>query len=528
MAANFGPERVQVTGYRDPTKGLRESLTGIQQQLNLEEQRKAAEERNRILDQRYETEQAYKESERKRIADERAKALGIEEAVKRVDLGYGVSADPRIKGVEEEVLARPELIGDVSGTPEERAQHEKFIKEITAKYDEAGLMDKDAAYDEAYRAYRTAGASRAEAQAGAEGKVRGMKTKAEKLAAAQSVADKQFEDKKWAYEQQAKAIADQNKNIAKVQSAAAKRYNSKEGSTSTVGSIANKLAKGVTDTADIPKVYDMLAEFKSKGYTDRQIDAVLPAAIEKDNWIFDEAVDREALTNALAASFPPGPDGKPSREPATGGYGDGYEFGKPGVLPTRKAVTAVPQRSSEELRKECIARMDGTYKAPGTAASRPAEDRRPVGTGVTHPGSKKATVGTRAPIAQGIETSAGIPAREVPVRPTFVPSENLGGVAGAQTLRDVMSGYGVPAVAPIDRTTKNIEATQALSNKLQSISGNAEPSLQEQMFLASVKDPTAYIESIDKVMQTKAPIEAKRAELRSLGFPASLIQKILR
>ena len=566
MAANFGPSRVQVGRYEDPFSGGVKALDSIQKQVNVYDAQKAVEERNKLLDARYNKEQAYKDSERKRIADERAKALATEEAVRRIDTGYDISADRRIAGVEDEILSRPELIGSVlsdkeGGSAEQRAQHKKFTEETLAKYDEVGLMDKADAHKEAYNAYIRAGASRADAQVGADQKVAGMQTKAEKQAAKQAIYDRNYEDQVAAHTQRWDEIKSRNANVAKVQAAVAKKHGKFSGdNTKAAGTISTILSKNNITGDETGEFYDMLNDFKSKGYTDKQIAAVLPATTEEGysmfgiGNIYDPQVGKEALASALAASFPKGIDGKPSSTAATGGgsYAAREAALKMDPYPTRARAVADKQRTSDELRKEFVAKMDGTYK--------------PSGTGVKHPGGKaaKATAEeekeflanklykinkanedyiTKQNAELERRRSTQIPRGEiqrgqvpevddiVPTRVAgFTPTQDLGGVPGAQTLSDVAASYGSgrPDIAPVDRTTEEAIAARELATKLRDITGNAEPTLEENMFMSGVKDPTEYIETVDRVRSSGAPIEAKRAELRSLGFPASLIQKILR
>ena len=182
----------------------------------------------------------------------------------------------------------------------------------------------------------------------------------------------------------------------------------------------------------------------------------------------------------------------------------------------------------------------------GTSARKPA-----ITTGGQKAASKKTVVGDAS-----IDTAKKVTAKQPAVLKTpevseegttlasFLPFQSRGAVAtpiydsnkpaitpktdarlqSTPFLRKAL--FGDMQVGP--RTNADVEATQKLATKLQSITGNKEPSLQEQMFLADVKNPDKYLKDIDRITQSSKPIEDKRAELRKLGYPASLIQQILR
>ena len=385
-------------------------------QNNLNRQREDTLARQEVIDGRYATEQKWKNKQRSeqqrawnQAETDRVKKLDIEKAIQGVDINFTPSADRRITGVEDYVTgllgkdpAREigenftKVVGSIDGTDAERIQHKLFTENINKAYDSVGEQDKIDAKKEVYNAYRTAGASRSEAEAGAKMKTAGMLSKAEKQVAVQAQYDRDFEDKVKLYELNADAA---NKEADRASKESVARIKGKKGSSGGYGGSPSAFSENAAreeintflSQGDKPVKNDEMKDFQKMAgelvdtgdYTWRDINSAIKGSVDRDPWFWDPEVDPDVLKATLANTV------KDLKKPYySGGASTGNDslskLAKYRAELGRGYASAEPQQTSAEVLSAFKSRMAGKdlkVKAPTAQvkrSSKPLENSKTV------------------------------------------------------------------------------------------------------------------------------------------------------
>lgn len=502
MASRFGNARVNAGKYVDANKPLREALGGIGDWAEREGVR--AEDKLRydekIKRQTREDEwnsqvREQQVGEWKRAAAERTRLEGIRASTAAVDANT-MPVDSRIGATNEKVLAMIERgeIGNVAGTREEQAQHQRFIKELDQAYTEAGPADRIDAQRQFREQYIAAGNDAVTADRLATIRTKDLASSAEKLSSASASAEKDYERRLSAYNASAdralKIAGMQSKEkIANTKAIAAKNKKSGDYSSPSkaMSTLTGKLVAGGIRGSDMDESLAMIGEMHDLGYGYDQIGSVVDTSIigERDAWL---SRDPRTRRDTLIAGLSLYDDVNNKLATGAGGTGSGGAYGSSSYGTGRVA----PTDFNAVVRG--IGPAPKMYKPTDTSPSgktimQDFLDRYSEKGAVKHPGSATTIDRGAVPVARQVSAAVETPtvprvivppveAVEMPVptaidrstppvieddNSTYVPNENYGaaGNAARKAAHDIVNRSAAVPSSDEDTTARRVVTRNA-------------------------------------------------------------------